>query len=302
MAIDCIGLKRIVIECTRVLAFNYSRVLEYSSSRLRLCFRLFSRICYSRIHNLEETLCALLEVHKESLITNRPDLQGSNVKLCCRTLTQETVVLDWGSVTFSPQLISLPPSVTPQNTISVTVTTPCTSPAAVVTWRYQQGVSSIPPSSTSSTQGSCPSGVVQTTNTLSLPGNTVSLSNYCFVFTGCEWHPSQQYMFHPGIMSIRSRQPTPCLYQGTQSVYLTTVLCLQGVSGIPPSSTSSTQGSCPSGQVQTTNTLSLPGNTVSLYNRQVSLTVSVEHDSFDPPTYTNLSHPTPYSFLSQLPR
>ncbi|XP_048240962.1 V-set and immunoglobulin domain-containing protein 10-like [Haliotis rufescens] len=59
-----------------------------------------------------------------------------------------------------------------------------------------------------------------------------------------------------------------------------------GVSGVPPSSTSSSQGSCPSGQVQTTNSLSLPGNTASLYDRQVSLHVSVEHDSFDPPTYT----------------
>ena len=58
------------------------------------------------------------------------------------------------------------------------------------------------------------------------------------------------------------------------------------MSGSPPSSTSSSQGSCPSGQVQTVNTLSLPGNTASLYNRQISLTVSVEHDSFDPPTYT----------------
>ncbi|XP_046545505.1 synaptogenesis protein syg-2-like [Haliotis rubra] len=113
------------------------------------------------------------------------------------TLSQFAAVLDWSSVTFSPQLTSLPSSVTPQNTISVTVTTPCAAPAAVITWRYQQGVS-----------------------------------------------------------------------------------------GVPPSSISSTQGSCPSGQVQTTNTLSLPGNTVSLYNRQVSLTVSVEHDSFDPPTYT----------------
>ncbi|XP_071094599.1 uncharacterized protein [Haliotis cracherodii] len=113
------------------------------------------------------------------------------------TLSQFAAVLDWGSVTFSPQLTSLPSSVTPQNTISVTVTTPCAAPAAVITWRYQQGVN-----------------------------------------------------------------------------------------GVPPSSTSSSQGSCPSGQDQTTSTLSLPGNTASLYNRQVSLTVSVEHDSFDPPTYT----------------
>ncbi|XP_067675813.1 hemicentin-1-like [Haliotis asinina] len=114
------------------------------------------------------------------------------------TLSQFAAVLEWSSVTFSPQLTSLPSSVTPQNTISVTVTSPCSAPATVITWRYQQGVS-----------------------------------------------------------------------------------------GVPPSSTSSTQGPCPSGQVQTTNILSLPGNTVSLYNRQVSLTVSVEHDSFDPPTYTN---------------
>ncbi|XP_071095659.1 transcription initiation factor TFIID subunit 12-like [Haliotis cracherodii] len=113
------------------------------------------------------------------------------------TLSQFAAVLDWSSVTFSPQLTSLLSSVTPQNTISVTVTTPCAAPAAVITWRYQQGVS-----------------------------------------------------------------------------------------GVPPSSTSSSQGSCPSGEVLTTNTLSLPGNTASLYNRQVSLTVSVEHDSFDPPTYT----------------
>ncbi|XP_046563053.1 uncharacterized protein LOC124271923 [Haliotis rubra] len=113
------------------------------------------------------------------------------------TLSQFAAVLDWSSVTFSTLLTSLPSSVTPQNTISVTVTTPCAATAAVITWGYQQGVS-----------------------------------------------------------------------------------------GVPPSSTSSTQGSCPSGQVQTTNNLSLPGNTVSLYNRQVSLTVSVEHDSFDPPTYT----------------
>ncbi|XP_048240969.1 mucin-5AC-like [Haliotis rufescens] len=113
------------------------------------------------------------------------------------TLSQFAALLDWSSVTFSPQLTSLPSSVTPQNTISVKVTTPGATPAAVITWRYQQGVS-----------------------------------------------------------------------------------------GVLPSSTSSSQGSCPSGQVQTTNTLSLPGNTVSLYNRQVSLTVSVEHDSFDPPTYT----------------
>ncbi|XP_071078609.1 uncharacterized protein [Haliotis cracherodii] len=288
------------------------------------------------------------------------------------TLSQVAAVLDWSSVTFSQKLTSLPSSVTPQNTISVKVTTPCAAPAAVITWRYQQplvtahpllntyllltihpvlftshlsplfhnshlsssstitfstpfftsssplipysspvvlltshpllptshpssphlsppllissshlitsssplflytstlnlpslltphlhlspppppqpsppphlssppphlssGVSGVPPSNTSSSQGSCPSGQVQTTNTLSLPGNT------------------------------------------------------DGVSGVPPSSTSSSQGSCPSGQVQTTNTLSLPGNTASLYNRQVSLTVSVEHDSFDPPTYT----------------
>ncbi|XP_071078613.1 B-cell receptor CD22-like [Haliotis cracherodii] len=113
------------------------------------------------------------------------------------TLSHFAAVLDWSSVTFSPQLTSLPSSVTTQNTISVTVTTPCAAPAAVITWRYQQGVS-----------------------------------------------------------------------------------------GVPPSSTSSSQGSCPSGQVQTTNTLSLPGNTANLYNRQMSLTVSVEHDSFDPPTYT----------------
>ncbi|XP_071078616.1 mucin-3A-like [Haliotis cracherodii] len=113
------------------------------------------------------------------------------------TLSQFAAVLDWSSVTFSPQLTSLPSSMTPQNTISVTVTTPCAAPAAVITWRYQQGVS-----------------------------------------------------------------------------------------GVPPSNTSSSQGSCPSGQVQTTNTLSLPGNTANLYNRQVSLTVSVEHDSFDPPSYT----------------
>ncbi|XP_071094602.1 uncharacterized protein [Haliotis cracherodii] len=112
-------------------------------------------------------------------------------------LSQFAAVLDWSSVIFSPQLTSLPSSVTPQNTISVTVTTPCAAPAAVITWRYQQGVS-----------------------------------------------------------------------------------------GVRPSSTSSSQGSCPSGQVQTTNTLSLPGNTASLYDRQVSLTVSLEHDSFDPPTYT----------------
>ncbi|XP_067675496.1 nephrin-like [Haliotis asinina] len=114
------------------------------------------------------------------------------------TLSQFAAVLDWSSVIFSPQLTSLPSSVTPQNTISVSVTTPCAAPAAVITWRYQQGVSGVPPSNTSSTQGSCPSGQVQTTNTLSLPGNTI----------------------------------------------------------------------------------------VSFYNRQVSLTVSVEHDSFDPPTYT----------------
>ncbi|XP_071095060.1 uncharacterized protein [Haliotis cracherodii] len=113
------------------------------------------------------------------------------------TLSEFAAVLDWSSATFSPQLTSLPSSVTPQNNVSVTVTTPCAAPAAVITWRYQQGVS-----------------------------------------------------------------------------------------GVPPSSTSSSQGSCPSGQVQTTNTLSLPGNTTSLYNRQVSLTVTVEHDSFDPPTYT----------------
>ncbi|XP_071078626.1 uncharacterized protein [Haliotis cracherodii] len=126
------------------------------------------------------------------------------------TLSQVAAVLDWRSVTFSPQLTSLPSSVTPQNTISVTVTTPCAAPAAVITWRYPQGVSGVPPSSTSSSQdhyiflpGSCPSGQFQTTNTLSLPGNTVSLSNYCFVFTGCEWRPSQQYIFIPGIMSIR---------------------------------------------------------------------------------------------------
>ncbi|XP_046544429.1 uncharacterized protein LOC124254634 isoform X1 [Haliotis rubra] len=123
------------------------------------------------------------------------------------TLSQFAAVLNWSSVTFSPQLTSLPSSVTPQNNISVTVTTPCAAPAAVITWRYQQvgtGVSGVPPSSTSSTLGSCPSGQVQTTDTLSLPGNTVSLSSYCFVFTGCEWRPSQQYIFHPGIMSTRS--------------------------------------------------------------------------------------------------
>ncbi|XP_048241027.1 mucin-5AC-like [Haliotis rufescens] len=113
------------------------------------------------------------------------------------TLSQFAAVLDWRSVTFSPQLTSLPSSVTPKNNISITMTIPCADPATVITWRYQQGVS-----------------------------------------------------------------------------------------GVPPSSTSSSQGSCPSGQVLTTNTLSLPGNTASLYNRQVSLTVSVEHDSFDPPTYT----------------
>ncbi|XP_071094650.1 location of vulva defective 1-like [Haliotis cracherodii] len=113
------------------------------------------------------------------------------------TLSQFGAVLDWSSVTFSPQLTSLRSSVTPQNNISVTVTTPCAPPAAVITWRYHQ--------------------------------------------------------------SVR---------------------------GVLPSSTSSSQGSCPSGQVQTTNSLLLPGNTASLYNRQVSLTVSVEHDSFDPPTYT----------------
>ncbi|XP_048241031.1 uncharacterized protein LOC124111415 [Haliotis rufescens] len=118
-------------------------------------------------------------------------------------LSQFAAVLDWSSVTFSPQLTSLPSSVTPQNTISITLTIPCAAPAAVITWRYQQGVSGVPPSSTSSSQGSCPSGQVQTTNTLSLPGNTASLSNYCFVFTGCEWRPSQQYIFLPGIMSIR---------------------------------------------------------------------------------------------------
>ncbi|XP_071094644.1 contactin-5-like [Haliotis cracherodii] len=93
------------------------------------------------------------------------------------TLSQFAAVLDWSSVTFSPQLTSLPSSVTPQNTISVTVTTPCAAPAAVITWRYQQSVSGAPPSSTSSSQGSCPSGQVQTTNTLSLPGNTASLYN-----------------------------------------------------------------------------------------------------------------------------
>ncbi|XP_048241039.1 uncharacterized protein LOC124119588 isoform X2 [Haliotis rufescens] len=119
------------------------------------------------------------------------------------TLSQFAAVLDWSSVTFSPQLTSLPSPVTPQNNISVTVTTPCVAPAAVITWRYQQGVSGVPPSSTSSSQGSCPSGQVQTTNTLSLQGNTASLSNYCFVFTGCEWCPSQQYIFLPGVMSIR---------------------------------------------------------------------------------------------------
>ncbi|XP_071094600.1 B-cell receptor CD22-like [Haliotis cracherodii] len=124
-------------------------------------------------------------------------IDGTNKVSNIITLSQFAAVLDWSSVTFSPQLTSLPSSVTPQNTISVTVTTPCAAPAAVITWRYQHGVS-----------------------------------------------------------------------------------------GVPPSSTSSSQGSCPSGQDQTTSTLSLPGNTASLYNRQVSLTVSVEHDSFDPPTYT----------------
>ncbi|XP_046558366.1 uncharacterized protein LOC124267496 [Haliotis rubra] len=172
------------------------------------------------------------------------------------TLSQFAAVLDWSSVTFSPQLTSLPSSVTPQNTISVTVVTPCAAPAAVITWRYQQGVSGVPPSSTSSTQGSGPSG--------------------------CEWRPSQQYIFHPRIMSIRSgpaNQLSVCTRE--QSDYLTTILCLQGVSGVPslpavhlpprdqvyqgvsgvpPSSTPSTQGSRPSGQVKTTNTLSLPGN------------------------------------------
>ncbi|XP_071078620.1 uncharacterized protein [Haliotis cracherodii] len=119
------------------------------------------------------------------------------------TLSQFAAVLDWSSVTFSPQLTSLPSSVTPQNTISVTVTTPCAAPAAVITWGYIEDVSGVPPSSTSSSQGSCPSGQVQTTNSLLLPGTTASLSNYCFVFTGCEWRPSQQYIFLPGIMSIR---------------------------------------------------------------------------------------------------
>ncbi|XP_071095046.1 mucin-5AC-like [Haliotis cracherodii] len=119
------------------------------------------------------------------------------------TLSHIAAVLDWRSVTFSPQLTSLPSSVAPQNTISVTVTTPCAAPAAFITWRYQQGVSGVPPSSTSSSKGSCPSDKVQTTNTLSLPGNPASLSNYCFVFTGREWRPSQQYIFLPGIMSIR---------------------------------------------------------------------------------------------------
>ncbi|XP_046350281.2 basement membrane-specific heparan sulfate proteoglycan core protein-like isoform X2 [Haliotis rufescens] len=103
-------------------------------------------------------------------------------------LSQFASVLDWDLVTYTPRLTSLPSSVTPDGNISISVTAPCADPAAVITWTYQQR--GLLPSRTSSSQGSCPSGQVQTTNTLSLSGNTASLYNRTISLTVTVEHDS----------------------------------------------------------------------------------------------------------------